>query len=790
MKTSICVFLTFLMLELHAQPLFPTDPRADSIEIVHTHIRLRVTQTATPYLFGHATLTFVPSMPMVNALILDFKSLQIDSCSMNGAPHSYQHSQDLLILNLPSYQLGDTLTADVYYQGSPYNDGGFGGVYFQQQIAYNMGVSFSDLPHGMGRTWFPCLDNFTSRSSYTLEFETPPLFFASGSGKLVSTATLPNGNSLYRYEHAQPIPSYLLSFAIGNYTTVDSFLMGIYGDTIPLRLAAKPSDTTQFKMSAIHLQPALSIFEQSFGKFEWDLIGYVLVPASAGAMEHSGNIAYPASIANGTLDYEDILVHELAHCWWGNLATCETSEDMWLNEGFAVFSELLFNEIFYGRETAMAKYRNKHKTNIQRAHISDQGYWPLSGVPNNHTYGMHSYQKGAGAIHSLRHWLGDTLFFNALKFALAQNQYKHWNSETFRMLMEQSAQTSLQPFFQDFIYTGGWVNVQLDSFGVQSTGSQFFTSLYIKQGITGRTSPAQTIPITVRYYQNPSVFLEEKIWISAQQYTYNAMPLPFNPIHIVLNADEGMSLGQTSQEKLISQPGVHNLNYANFNLSVQQVTDSLWIHVTQYYSAAQPDDKGRVVSPQRWWRVRHMGGIPLEQWNATASLGYNGRITGNNSHLDHLLLNGSEDSLLLLWKPLHGNSWIEYPYYTQNIGSSTDLLGSINLSKVLPGDYTFAKGGPVVSNYNHKTDDKYHFFPSPLRAGDYLHLTLPGSWHPSDKMMFVDVNGRNKALVQSPDFNQNGLKIPDISPGIYILVIQNEVLNTRYVFDNKLIIID
>src|SRR5688572_14387829 len=181
------------------------------------------------------------------------------------------------------------------------------------------------------------------------------------------------------------------------------------------------------KNSFINLEAAFDIYENKFGPYRWDRVGYMLESMNSGAMEHAMNIGYPALLANGTLTYESIVVHELSHHWWGDLITCRTAEDMWINEGTAVFCEHVFTEDFYGRDQYLTNIRADVKELIRVCHLpdpnGDDGYWPLSGVPLNHTYGATTYNKGALMIHSMRPYLGDSLFFAGLKQLLTDNMF-------------------------------------------------------------------------------------------------------------------------------------------------------------------------------------------------------------------------------------------------------------------------------------------------------------------------------------------------------------------------------
>ena len=116
-------------------------------------------------------------------------------------------------------------------------------------------------------------------------------------------------------------------------------------------------------------------------------------------MEHATNIAYPRyAIANGDKTSETLFAHELAHHWWGNTITCKTQEDMWLNEGWASYSERLFLEAVYGKKAYEDDIEANHHSVLQFAHVLDEAVLPVSGIGHANTYGRHVYDKGARSI--------------------------------------------------------------------------------------------------------------------------------------------------------------------------------------------------------------------------------------------------------------------------------------------------------------------------------------------------------------------------------------------------------
>ena len=120
-------------------------------------------------------------------------------------------------------------------------------------------------------------------------------------------------------------------------------------------------------------------YEEFFGPYRWPRVGYVCVAMTGGAMEHATNIALPNAAVNGSLAYESTIMHELFHHWFGDLITCERPEEMWINEGFADYSEALVQEWLY--DAYEQHIRDLHTTTLQNLAKQDGGLYPLDNVP-------------------------------------------------------------------------------------------------------------------------------------------------------------------------------------------------------------------------------------------------------------------------------------------------------------------------------------------------------------------------------------------------------------------------
>ncbi|MDQ3190534.1 MAG: M1 family metallopeptidase, partial [Bacteroidota bacterium] len=335
--------------------------RSDTIDILNYTINLDITDFTNQIINGNCEIKFTPKINNINSISLDLLQLTVDSITLNNALLNYVYNDTLLIVNFNSpLNSSDTSSVTVYYRGTPQGDAsGWGGFYFQNGYAFNLGVGFAADPHNYGRVWFPCFDNFVERSTYEFNILTSNNKKAICNGELTSEVTIGQDSIVRTWKMQEEIPTYLACVAVANYAIVNKNHIGVNGN-IPIMLAALPGDTTNLKNSFANLGNAIDAFEQGYGPYLWNKVGYSLVPFSSGAMEHATNIAYPRATATGSLAYETLMAHELAHHWWGDLVTCETAEDMWINEGMASYSEQLFTQYVYGQSA----YLNSVKSNL------------------------------------------------------------------------------------------------------------------------------------------------------------------------------------------------------------------------------------------------------------------------------------------------------------------------------------------------------------------------------------------------------------------------------------------
>jgi aminopeptidase N len=581
---------------------------------------------------------------------------------------------------------------EVFYHGTPIQDAsGWGGVYNQSGYFYNLGVGFDSDPQSFGRAWFPCFDNFVEKCTFEINITSNATKLSFSNGELVFEQPIGPALLLRKWKIDHPIPSYLACFATGPYTTFKRTIQGLNGP-IPVQIAAAASDTNHVATTYKHLQNAITGFEYWYGPYRWNKIGYSLVPFNSGAMEHATNITIMKSAIDGTLTYETLWAHELSHHWWGDLATCSSSGDMWLNEGWASYSESLFTEWVYGKPAYLSAVQTNFLDVLQNIHVTEGGYRAVAGVPHDLTYGKHVYNKGAVVVHNLRTYLGDTLFRQGIQTVLAGTEYKNWSSTEFRDKLSAATGKDMTPFFDDWVLAPGFTHFSIDSFHVKPTGNQFEVTVFVHQKLRGAPHFYTQVPLECTFVSGDWTRTYRTATASGPLSTLQFV-LPFAPQRVWVNTQLKLTLARSDKEQVLKTTGQASFSTAKLDMKVNVLPDSALVRVEHHF--ALPDTAG--VNPHgykitdRYWTI---DGFFPPGFDASSNVFYDGQ--GHLDQLDAELFaqtGASEDSVLLLYRSGPGTPWQEYPTYVKNpIGSTVDRYGYVRIDHIQPGEYTFAKG--------------------------------------------------------------------------------------------------
>lgn len=758
-----------------ATPIYlsPENLRSDTMDILKYTINLDITDFVGQKIKGNTVVKFTPKINGQSSLNLDLLKMTLDSVSFGTALLSYGYNDTLLKINLPTIiNIADTGQVIVYYHGTPQGDpAGWGGFSFNGNYAYNLGVGFGAKPHNYGRVWFPCFDNFVEKSQYEFHIVTDTSKTSFCNGQLISDVKVGSKRTRH-WKMLKEIPSYLASVAVADYTQVNWNIMGALGN-IPVVLAARKTDTTALKNGFLHLPNAVLGFENYYGPYVWNRIGYCLVPFSSGAMEHATNIAYPQAATS--IAYESqLMAHELSHHWWGDLMTCETQEDMWLNEGLASYSERLFLEWTYNYAKYLAEVKTVHDGLLKFAHLDEKGFRAISGVPHQYTYGDHVYKKGSDVAHTLRTYMGDAAFFTGLKYVLNQKAYKNMNSLEFRDLLQVSSSQNLVPFFDNWVMNGGWPHFSIDSVKTSGVSAPYTNVVYVKQKLFGAPSLYTGVPLEITCLNSNWTKELKTITMSGASSAFS-FTTANKPVYVGINNESKISDAISSEYKTIKTNATINYTFARaiFIVSNKGI-DSSFIRVEHNFAKPDPFKFNAYnfrLSSQHYWKI---DGILSNGFVSKLRLNYDGnKNTTGNSYIDTCLTVTNGDSIILLYRKHAGDDWKEVKHYTKF--KLTAKTGFFTVDTMKLGEYVFANGkSNVLIGLSEQANkhDVLHIFPNP--TSQLVNVNIDNfNRSLGTSLEIYDMEG--KLIKQLKNIEaQNAIDVSMFSKGSFILSLKNK----------------
>jgi aminopeptidase N len=391
----------------------------------------------THQLTGTVTTTAEVTGTAIATLDLNLDGgLAVSGATSGGAPTTYSHVGALLTVSLDrTYNPGETVVVAVSYSGDP-SGGSFGwSTYSGQPMIWTLSE-----PYG-AREWWPCKDlNSDKADTVDILVTVPDNLVVASNGKLISNVD--NGSTrTFHWRSGYPIATYLVSLAIHPYTTFSDWYTPLGGgDPMEVQFFVYPDHYSSVQATYALTVPMIEVFAQGFGEYPFldEKYGHAEF-TWGGGMEHQTC----TSLGGWS---EDLISHELAHQWWGDLITCADFHHIWLNEGFATWCEAYWKEQTAGFGTYQAYMDAAAYYGAGTIYVEDPSSFGAIFDSNL------SYNKGSWIVHMLRGVMGDTDFFAGLALYRSTYGYGSATTEQFRDVMETASGLDLDAFFDQWIY--------------------------------------------------------------------------------------------------------------------------------------------------------------------------------------------------------------------------------------------------------------------------------------------------------------------------------------------------
>ena len=674
---KLSFLLTFLLVMNFAQ----AQTAGEGIDVSHYEIHVWDFDFANRTLQGETFIDFTTTAN-INAVVLELKSLTVtDVASDFYGVESFSQEGDFLTVTFDEpIAAGESVTLDVRYGGSTFSET-WGGVEWWRpnpnsipDRVYNLGVGFESQPHNLGKTWFPCVDNFTDKATYDLFITATNDKKAICGGNLVDAFDNGDGTTTWHWNTPQEIATYHISFAVGDYVVWEDVYNGIERD-IPIEVYVKPNQINNVPASMVHVKQIAAFFEESLGTYPFNRIGYVVT--SKGCMEHTDNIAIVSSVVDGTTDNEEYIAHELSHMWSGNLVTCAEAGDMWLNEGFAQFWGAFYESAVYSEP----HFQNTISTKVNAINSwcnNSVNWMPLNNMPLDMTYNTNAiYERGAVIVNTMMNYMGRENFLAAMRQYFQQYAYQTATSELLCNALTDHSSIDMHGFFDTYVYSSGMPHLYATLGEVNPVGSQYEVHLNLSYQHIGDDHIGQHNRYEVTFI-GPEFQLATEMVEWDGLHATATVTLDFEPVGIVNDFNNNWLDGRTQKNLMLKS--AQQQSFSNFIAQPETITDSVFVAVENHL--VEPYDNPLIpnltLSTKHFWTITR---YDFGEANVKGMFDFTNSTDGDIIHT-------ANDSATLLYRKDASEAWHEIPYTLYP--GSTWKHGRFVVDNFPSGEYTIA----------------------------------------------------------------------------------------------------
>ena len=421
-------------------------------------------------LSGYVTITIRSMINGLETVELDlidnFDVSQVITARQNEL--GFKHDEDKLVIHLTE-ELDSNQTVDlsIYYEGRPVEalySPWLGGFNWSEDSTGADWIGVACQAEG-AKIWFPCKDHPSDEpDSAAINITIPDGYLCVSNGLLRRTTIPRAGFKTYHWFTHYPINNYNINISIGRYREVSVSYRSEAGQEMPVSYYVLPE--SQFGADSLLAMAVemLTIYRKYFGEYPFITEKFGLVQTDYMGMEHQTINAYGNRYRYRTfhdVTFDELMLHEMGHEWWGNKVTAADWADMWIQEGICTYGEALFIREKAGEEGYHSYMRRK-----QGFVLNTDPVIPKRNATSQEVYQRDIYYKGASLMHSLRFILGDSVFFNSLyKFATDSAYIFHnlVSTDDFISLFNGNPDNDYSEYIKMMLYTTELPHVVVDS---------------------------------------------------------------------------------------------------------------------------------------------------------------------------------------------------------------------------------------------------------------------------------------------------------------------------------------
>ena len=439
-------------------------PGTNAYDVRYVHLDLELERSSNA-VAGTVSTTAMALQPLNQYIVELHSNLSISNVSINGQGVPYQRNGNVVTATLPnSIPQGQTFMASITYAGTPPNGGFFNGLSNGSSPSWGNQVTWSLSQPYSARDWWPVKQSLTDKiDSCRIWISTSNQNKAGSNGLLESITPLSNNRHRYEWVHRHPIDYYLLSVSVSTYVeyAITAYPVNSPPVYILNYIYDNPGTLPNFQADIDETVDMMEEFSELFGPYPFadEKYGHCMAPFSGG-MEHQ-------TMTTQGFFNRDLTAHELGHQWFGDHVTCSYWREIWLNEGFASYSEYLFREQIQNGNAL--GWMNATHTNVMSSPDGSVNVPDTTDVSRMFS-GRLTYDKGAAILHTMRSIINnDSLFFSGLRLYLQTYGGSTASVPQFKALMENHSGLNFSDFFQEWYYGEGFPTFSIEYLHLNDT---------------------------------------------------------------------------------------------------------------------------------------------------------------------------------------------------------------------------------------------------------------------------------------------------------------------------------
>jgi aminopeptidase N len=496
-------------------------PHRANNDLLSYHLDIRV-DPEKKFISGKNAIRFKMLEDATRIQLDLYSNLTVEKIEMDAVALEYEREHNAVFVDFPErLRRGRTYTIDFHYSGSPLETGRFGAVRFSKDPEGNHWVTTA--VEGPGSSiWWPSKDQWRDEvENMRISIAVPNGLMDVSNGKFLGSKDLGDGYTRWDWQVHYPINSYNVSMNVGKYVQFSDRLRDL-----PLDFYVLPGSLEKAKKQFTQAKPMIEIYEKVFGEYPFGKDGYKLIEVPYSGMEHQSAVTYGNRFANGYLErdwtgvgvslkFDFIIIHESAHEWFGNSVSAADVSDMWIQEGWTTYLEVVYVEHMFGYEDAI-KYVNGYKSKVQNKTpiITQRG---IHRSPQS----SDQYFKGALFINTLRSIVGDDKkWWRLMRDFYQEFKYRNIMTEDVVQFFNKKTGRNLAPLFDQYLRTPNVPTLELkfDKPGIVGYRWQADVSGFAMPVRVGKPGSWQTITPTAEWQEMRSTLSGAELAVDEDHY--------------------------------------------------------------------------------------------------------------------------------------------------------------------------------------------------------------------------------------------------------------------------------